>query len=268
MKKMLTILISMLFVLLARGATAQEDPPCLTPNNTVPATVAQYHNEWLTKDGADVVKGHLWKVAGNSKKHWDRDAEGRDTLVINCIIQGGGGDMIALMVEGKGPGAKEAEGRKSFFSNLASRTGHTHQEADVLYQKYSTLGYFRSVSDPDNEGQEVSEEVLILRRIEKRLGIGASPSTSKKSEGGEQQRAELKKKIEAAKKRGDMNELMRLAQEGQKMAAPEIAQAEKFQKKTDQQSWTLLESAYPELARASYSTRVTFFNCPCLHCKM
>ena len=78
----------------------------------------------------------------------------------------------------------------------------------------------------------------------------------------------VKKKIEAAKKRGDMNELMRLAQEGQKMAAPEIAQAEKFQEKTDQQSWTLLESAYPELAEASYSTRVTFFNCPCLRCRM
>ncbi|MCX6568111.1 MAG: hypothetical protein NT147_03555, partial [Candidatus Aminicenantes bacterium] len=235
MKKMLAFIFSMLFVLLARGAAAQEDPPCLNPNNTVPATVAQYHNEWLTKDGADVVKEHLWKVAGNSKKRWERDAEGRDTLVITCIIQGGGGDMNAAMVEGKGSGAKEAEGGKSFFSSLAGRTGHTQQEADVLYQKHSTLGYFRSVSDPDNEGQEVSEETLILRRIEKRLGIGASPSASNKSEGREQQIAELKKKIEAAKKRGDMNELMRLAQEGQKMAAPEIAQAEKFQEKTDQQ---------------------------------
>ena len=118
----------------------------------------------------------------------------------------------------------------------------------------------------------VIEQVVIIaaeeRRIEKRLGIVASPSISKKSEGGEQQRAELKKKIEAAKKRGDMNELMRLAQDGQKMAAPEIAQTEIFQKKTDQQSWTLLESAPPELAEASYPTRVTFYNCPCLRCKM
>jgi hypothetical protein len=71
--------------------------------------------------------------------------------------------------------------------------------ADVLYQKYSTLGYFRSVSDPDNEGQEASEEALILRRIEKRLGLGVSPPTSKKSEGGEQQRAELKKKLRQRK---------------------------------------------------------------------
>jgi hypothetical protein len=253
-----------LFALVGAGA---EDPPCLNPNNSVPATVAQYKNEWLTKDGADVVKGHFWKVSGNSRKHWEKDAEGRDTLVIYCSIQGGGGDMNAVMVSGKGPGVKEAEGGKSYFSNLASRSGHSQQEADVLYQKYSRLGYFRSVTDPDHEGQEVDESTLIVRRIEKRLGLGAQPTISKKSEGSEQARADLKRKIKEAKMRGDMNELMRLAQEGQKMAAPEISQATQISKRTDEQTWTLYESAYPELVEVTYATRVAFLNCPCLQCK-
>ena len=257
---------SLLFLFASMGLCA-EDPPCLNPNNSVPATVAQYKNEWLTKDGVDVVKGHFWKVSGNSKKHWEKDTEGRDTLVIYCSIQGGGSDMDAVMVSGKGPGVKEAEGGKFYFSNLASRTGHTQQEADVLYEKYSGLGYFRSVSDPDHEGQEISENGLIFRRIEKRLGLGVQPSVSKKSEGSEQALADLKMKIKEAKKRGDMNELMRLAQEGQKMAAPVIAQANDFSKRTDEQTWTLLENAYPELAEVTYATRVTYLSCPCLQCK-
>ncbi len=252
--------------LFALAGFAAEDSPCLNPNNSVPATVAQFKNEWLTKDGVDVVQGHFWKVSGNSKKHWEKDAEGRDTLAIYCSIQGGGGDMNAVMVEGKGRGVKEAEGGKFYFSNLASRTGHTQQEADVLYQKYSRLGYFRSVSDPDHEGQEISEDRLINRRIEKQLGLGVQP-ISKKSEGSEQDKAELKRKITEAKKRGDMNALMRLAQEGQKMAAPDTARANDFGRRTDKQAWTLLESAYPELAEVTYTTRVTFQSCPCLQCK-
>lgn len=254
------------FVFLATPlpALAQEDPPCLNPNNTILVKADDPSKGWLTRDGADVVKTRIWKVAGGARKRWDGGS-----LIINCSIGGGEAyEMTAVTVAGNGRDSSVAPLGKDFYSNLATRTGHTQQEADVLWGRYSKLsGFYRIVPDPDGEGTWISEDALIQRRIVRQLGgRGAGPASLAGNANREQRVAELKKAIEAAKKRGDRAELMRLATEGQQLAAPQVAAANQVSKQTDQQAWKQLELAYPELAKAAWPTMVTRSSAACVRC--
>lgn len=82
-----------------------------------------------------------------------------------------------------------------------------------------------------------------------------------------QRGAELKVKLQAAQKRGDSKEMMRLMAEAQKLAAPSAADASAANAKNDKQLWALLESAFPDLEKAAYRTRITRLSCPCLQCQ-
>lgn len=251
-----------LLVVASLPAHAQSDPACLS-QDSVPEMADNPSHGWLSREAPEAVKARFEKRADNDKRHWDGD-----TLVISCAVGGPPAyDMPAVRVEGMGAGVSTATGDKAYYSDLARRTGHTQQEADVLYNKYAQLhgAYFRTV--PDGRGSQASEETVILKRHEKQLGIEPPAAPSGPSGDSKQRGAELKKKMEAAKKRGDMNEMMRLAGEAQQLSAPAAAGAAAVMKKTDQQTWSLLESSFPELIQAAYRTRITRLTCPCLQCE-
>lgn len=246
-----------------------DDPPCLNPDNTTLVKADDYSKGWLTRESVEVVRGRLMKVAGGTKKRWEGG-----TLVLNCAIGGGTGyEMNAVTVTGIGDGRPASQADTTFYSGLAARTGHTRQEADVLRIKYSKLsGLYRTVPDPENEGQWVGEDQLIRRRVARRLGRNPedAPTASAAGANIEQQTADLKKRIDAAKARakqtGDKSELMRLLTEGQKLAAPGVERSMKIMKATDAQAWEEMEQAYPELADASWPTLVVRQSAACIRC--
>jgi hypothetical protein len=252
-----------------QSAFAQDDdPPCLNPDNTILVKADDYSQGWLTRENVQVVKDRLWKAAGGTKKRWDGG-----TLVVPCAIGGGpGNEMNAVTVTGIGDGRPASLADTAVFSGLARRTGHTQQEADVLRIKYSKLSGFRTIPDPDNEGQWVGEDELIRRHVARRLGRNPDDAPAAPAVGAnfEQRAAELKKKIDAAKARakktGDMSELMQLATEGQKLSSPIVEQSKKIMKASDAQAWEELEQAYPELAEASWPTVVVMGPGACIRC--
>ena len=252
-----------LLVVVALPVPAQAGPACL-PQDSVPEIADNPSHGWLTHEGKDVVKAHFEKIAGNANRHWDGD-----TLIMACAVGGPPAyDMTAVTVEGGSGGEMADKYSRTYFSNLARNTGHTQQEADVLYNKYAQLHgtYYKQV--PDGQGRKVNESDAILKRHEKKLGIQPPAAPASASGDKKQRAAELKKKIDAAKKRGDMNEVMRLAGEAQQMSAPMAAESAAITKQTDQQAWALYESAFPELVQAAFRTRISGFRCPCLQCDM
>ena len=60
---------------------------------------------------------------------------------------------------------------------------------------------------------------------------------------------------------------MRLAGEAQAQSAPLAEKVVKVQERTDRQTWDLLQSAHPDLARAAFRTRITFPWGGCLPCR-
>lgn len=75
--------------------------------------------------------------------------------------------------------------------------------------------------------------------------------------------AELKTRMQAAQKRGDRKEMMRLMTEARQLAAPSAAGAAATNAKTDKQMCVLLESAFPDLEKAAFRTRLTRLSSPC-----
>ncbi len=119
----------------------------------------------------------------------------------------------------------------------------------------------------DEDGSELSERELILRKHARRVG-GVDPEADAGA-GGEMDEAAaqaLEKRIEQAQERGDLNEVTRLASEANQAAAPAAEKARKGGPEVEQQRWEVLERAYPELAGAAYRTAVVFGQCPCMQC--
>ncbi len=223
---------------------------CLAPAGVLESADSPLHS-WLSHEAPDTVKARFEKLAADSKKHWNAD-----TFVISCKVGGQPAhDTPAVTVKGSNRRDTTIVGNKAYFSDLATRAGRTQQEADVLFNKYAQIQgtFFRQV--PNGKGGYRDELTVILNRHEKKLGI-APPVPLTGASG-----AERGKMIEEAKKRGDRIELMRIAAESMQGAEPTISQ------RTDQQTWSLLESAYPDLAEAAYQTRITQLPCPCLKCE-
>lgn len=249
-----------LLLVLPLAVSAQSDPPCL-PLDSVPVTPGT-SGIWLTHEGGDAVKAHFWKLAGNARKRWDGAS-----LIIACEIGGPPArDMTAVVVESGGANELTAKFTREYIANLAKNTGHSPQEADVLYNKYAQLSGARYRQVPDDKGGLTNESALIFKRHEKQLGIGAPAAPAQPPGDAKQRAAALKQKMKAAKKRGDMAEMMRLAAEAQDMSAPMAAQTMAVTKQTDQQVWALLQSASSDLAQAAFRTQISGVPGPCLRC--
>ncbi len=248
------------------STSAGEDPPCLNPGSTVMVQAGDVTKGWLTREGADAVKARLLQVATGEKKRWDGG-----TLVINCAIGGGTAyEMSAATVTGSSgdDNAPATKQLKDYISGLAARSGHTQKEADDLYAGYAKLsGFYRNVPDPEQEGGWIGEDALIQRRLTKQFG-DPRPAMAAPDAGNAQQRAaEFKAKILAAQKKGDTQELMRLAQEAQKLPGQDMAaKGSQITRSTDEQAWAIMVAAYPELAKACWPTRVTMLAGACLPC--
>ncbi len=219
-----------LAVLLAAPAVAADRPACL-PAGAVLQNPEIALGGWLLKSGADDVKRTLTKAAGSGT--WEGD-----TLTMSCRIGGGKAlRMKVATVSSSGGGVPEA-GDARALAALAARTGHSRQEAEVLARRYGELSaaFFRSVRDED--GSELSERELILRKHARRVG-GVDPEADGGA-GGEMDEAAaqaLEKRIEQAQERGDLNEVMRLASEANQAAAPAAEKARKGGLEVERQRW-------------------------------
>jgi hypothetical protein len=243
-------------------AVASNEAACL-PSDVVQAR-SDSTSEWLSRSPAGEIRAHLGKVAPGGR--W----KGKE-LIFPCIIQGVPAPEAGLMVEDAGGGIPKVP-RATSFSRLATASGHTSAEGEELARRYAPLSaaFYRTVRD--EKGQEIQEDQLILRQHEKKLGITAPTEadfgldeSSKKDQ--KARAAELREKVKAAKARGDMAEVMRLAGEAQAQSAPLTEKAVKAQERTDRQTWDLLQSAHPDLARAAFRTRITFQPHSCAPCR-
>jgi len=250
-----------LIVMFCLPIAAQSESLC-APAGSVMEITGNFLHGWLTKLGPDQAKAYVQGLARGEGSHWKGD-----TLIIKCKIEDEAPvDVSAASVEGAGPDIPDGTFNKDYFAGLASRTGHSQQQADILYRKYAQLkgAFYRQV--PDGNGGMVNEGTLIFNRHKRDIDT----SGMAKSAGGEQdmqKRAEeLKKKVLAAQAKGDINEMMKLAAEIQQMSAPVMEQATKLNRSADQQQWQMLEGAYAELAQAAYRSKITIFNGACLQC--
>ena len=249
-----------LVVLLAAPALAADRPACL-PSGSVLTNPEDAMGGWLLKSGADEVRRHLTKVVGGGT--WEGD-----TLMMSCKIGGGAPIRMKVVTVGiSGEGVPEA-GDARALAALAARTGHTRQEADVLARRYGALSraFYRAVRDQD--GSQLSERELILRKHERRVA-GVDPEADDGAGEIDEAAAQaLEKRIEEAQERGDMKEVLRLAGQAQNAAAPATARARRDGKKVEQQRWEVLERAHSELADAAYRTTLVFGQCPCMQCDL
>jgi hypothetical protein len=253
--------LSLLSSALPSVASASNEPACL-PADVVPVS-DEYAQAWLSRSAPDEIRAHLAKLAPGAR--WEGE-----TLSYTCMMEGQPYRERGLTVSGAGAGVEAT--RQVFYSRLAAASGHTSEEGEELARKYAALGaaYFRRVRD--EKGRELDEDQLILRRHEQKLGIVRPTEADLGVDGKTKQdqkarAAELKEKIKAAKARGDMAEVMRLAGEAQSMSAPMAEKAQKVQERTDRQTWDLFQSAYPDLAKAAFKTRIAFGQISCLPCR-
>jgi hypothetical protein len=254
--------LSLLSSALPSVAAASSEPACL-PADVVPVSDEDTSREWLSRSAPDEIRAYVVKVVRAAR--WEGD-----TLSYTCSMEGQPYRESGLTVSGAGAGIEAT--RQVLFSRLAAASGHTSEEGEELKRKFAVVvtSFFRRVRD--EKGRELGEDQLILRRHEQKLGIvrptEADLGVDAKTKQDQKARgAELKEKIKAAKARGDMAEVMRLAGEAQSMSAPMAEKAQKVQERTDRQTWDLLQSAYPDLARAAFKTRIAFGQISCLPCR-
>ncbi len=236
------------------------DPLCV-PQGSVPELPDNPSHGWLTRQDADQTRAYLQQFAAGESR-WEGGA-----LIVRCEIEGSeSNDMTVAHVESAGPPMPGVGFDKKYFTDLAQRTGHTDQEADVLYNKYTRLQgvYFRQV--PDGQGGFMSEGQAIFDRHKAQAPSAPAPPSAGERQSKEMQAKALKEKIKAAQARGDMQEMMRLAAEAQQLNAPMMAQAERINQGAADEQWRMLENAYGELAQAAYRVRVTPAFSACLQC--
>lgn len=232
------------------------------PAGSVMEIPDNYLHGWLSKLGPEEAKAYVEALVQGDGRHWEND-----TLIVKCKIETDEPvDISAARVEGAGPDMPAGNFDKDYFAGLASRTGHSQQEGDVLYQKYAGLkgAYYRQV--PDGNGGMTSESSLIFNRHKRNIDPSGVEKAAGSQQDKQQQSEALKKKVLAAQAKGDMNEMMRLAAEIQKMNAPVMEQTAKLNQSADEQAWQMLEGAWGELSRAAYRSRITIFNSACLQC--
>jgi hypothetical protein len=249
-----------LAVLLGTPAFGDDLPSCL-PSGSVQLNPESPSDGWLSKASADEVRRYIGKVAGAGQ--WDGT-----TLYLMCAIQGPAIRMKVADVRSAGRGVPAAGNRRT-LSNLARRTGHTQQEADVLSGKYERLAgaLFRLVQDED--GSLVGEDEVILRKHKERAGVG-EPAEAREGEGelSEEQASALEEQIDAAQQRGDLKEVTRLAMQARAAAAPATARANQAGARVEKGTWQALEGAFPELAQAAYRSAISLGACPCARCAL
>jgi len=236
------------------------DPLCVPPGSA-PELMDNPSHGWLTRIDVEQTKAYILKHAPEGSR-WEGDA-----LIVRCEMQGSEPtDMTAAYVKGAGQSIPEVSFSRDYFADLARRTGHSPQDADRLYRQYANLQgtYFKQIRDAN--GGLISEGKAIFDRHK-----GTAPTAPAAPSAGDRQSAkqkaeELKKKIEAARARGDMQEMMRLAAEAQQMNAPVMQQSDRINTQSAEQQWQMLENAYGELVQAGFRTCVRPAYSTCLQC--
>ena len=265
--------ILLVLLLLMKAGISQASPACFPPGT---APEQQDHtfgmDRWLSRSSTVELQQYYSKLS--SSERWKQD-EPSVTLILACGIQGPPVDMTSVRLTVR---AKESlDATRQRFSEIATMTGHSQQEAEVLAKKVNKLqqAFFRNVKD--EQGHWVPEDQLIQRRHEKALGIDNQEEKARQTFGNggkdgsrtaEKEAAQsLKKKIKEARARGDMAEVMRLAGEAQQMAAPTLEKGKNFSNPANI-TWDLSAASVDEQLQAAYWTQIELGQCPCLICAM
>lgn len=249
----------MIGLLLGCFAVGQVLADSCAPRGSVPEMPNNLSHGWLSPMDAASVRLFVQSYSRDIS-YWQGD-----TLITSCQV---GYETIhetsAAEVNGGSTEIPFLQGHGSkYFTDLAARSGHTPQEGDVMARRYAQLGFFRYMDD--GNGTEKSEAEIIYNRHARALGLGAPDLRSARTMDEGRAKA-LRAKIEAAKQRGDMNEMMRLGMEAQQMTMPVQQEVAAMSAKNDRLTWRLLEEAYPDLAAVSYQSRIVIYNPICLRC--
>lgn len=251
------VLLAVLFTLISPLLMA-EDPPCLGPD-AVRVSPTDPTSAWLTRESAQDVRKRFEALVGGIPHHWEGD-----TLVLTCDLMGDTREYGCVEVAASGGPVEIARGGKAMFSDLAARSGHTQQEADVLARRYARIekAYYREV--PREGGGWISEEELIIDRAKRALGISDEATGDFLDQDTEARGEALAQQIEAAQDRGDTEEVMRLALAAQPGNAQVAKQAAAATEKIYKERWLLLERIIGPLTDAAYPTAVRRETpCPC-----
>jgi len=228
-----------------------EERACF-PAGTVPEGPESPPLHWISKAKAVDVRRHLASIAGR----WEGD-----TLIVSCAIQGPAYEGTGATIGGDDLDDETRRKRKAVFLKLAEDAGRSPEEGEAIANRYfSTVGGFFRIL-PDGKGETVSEEQVIRTKHERELGVAKS---IRSDEGELQVSAEaLEAKVKAAVKAGNIAEAQRLVTEAQLGA-----KSDAMVKKNARQTWAVLKASLPDLAAASYWTRITVGQSFCLPCKL
>jgi hypothetical protein len=253
MAKRIVVSCALLLVVLVAGpGTAGAEERACFPSGTVSEGPEGPPLHWLSRSKALDVRRYVASIGGR----WEGDR-----LVVSCAIQGPSYEGTGATIEGDEPDEETQRKRKAVFLKLAEDAGRSPEEGEAIANRYfSTVGrFFRMLRD--EEGAAVSEEQIIRTQHERELGVAKSID----SDAGELQvSAEaLEVKIKAAVKAGNIAEAQRLV-----TAAQLGGRSDAMVKKNARQTWAVLKASLPDLAAASYWTRITVGQSFCLPCRL
>lgn len=242
----------LLVVLVAGPGTAGAEERACFPSGTVPQEPESPPLHWISKSKALDVRRYLASIGGN----WEGDS-----LMVACAIQGPAFKGTGATIEGDDLDDETQRKTKAVFLKMAEDAGRSPEEGEAIANRYvSTVGRFFRIFR-NEEGEAVSEEQIIRTRHERELGVARSIDSDASAL---QVSAEaLEVKIKAAVKAGNIAEAQRLV-----TAAQLGARSDAMVKKNARQTWAVLKASLPDLAAASYWTRITVGQSFCLPCRL
>jgi hypothetical protein len=251
MCRLLTGIALSLSILVPGAVTLGGEESSCFPIGTVPEGPERPARRWISKSKALDVRKQLESIGGR----WEGDR-----LIVSCAIQGPAREMTGATIEGDDLDDETQRKRKAVFLKMAEDAGRSPEEGEAITNRYlSTVGgFFRML--PDGKGETVSEEQIIRTKHERELGV----TTSIRSDESELTASAeaLEAKVKAAVQAGNIAEAQRLVAEAQLGA-----KSSNMVKKNARQSWAVLKASLPDLAAASYWTRITVGE-SCLTCKL
>jgi hypothetical protein len=251
-RRLLTRAALSLSILVAGTPRAGAEERACFPAATVPEGPESPALHWISKAKAVDVRRYLASIAGR----WVGD-----TLIVSCSIQGPAYEGTGATIEGDDLDDETQRKRKAVFLKLAEDAGRSPEEGEAIANRYlSTVGgFFRIV--PDGKGSTVSEEQVIRTQHERELGVAKSIRSDEIELQGSAEALEAK--VKAAVKAGNIAEAQRLVTE-----ARLGAKSDAMVKKNARQTWAVLKASLPDLAAASYWTRITVGQSFCLPCRL
>jgi hypothetical protein len=216
----------------------------------------------LTKDRLGSVR-KFYDARKLGSDRWVETREGNRTrLTLNTYGMLGKREASAFELSLTGKDAYDGASVPGFVDLMAQvKFGrHTEAEYQALQKRYGEL--YRAFYRParDEQGREVGEDALIVRRAEQAAHPGSdkpkAPDAATRAT-GRAKAQDLKARMRALKARGDIAGMMRLASEGRK-ELPGTPSMEEAAKPMERDTWDIWVKCLQELETAAYWTQLEY----------